>query len=130
MTLWKVLMTGLQTREGNPYSVICYIKILWSHLSRIKKINDIFQTGWTGFQTREGNPLFCIMLYKKNYDLIWGESIVKMIHIIKNFPLFLFKIDIYLIFVVANLNSKRIKLHQNPKLLSFNQSDELSGLQF
>ena len=26
MTLWKVLMTGLQTREGNLYSVMCYVK--------------------------------------------------------------------------------------------------------
>ena len=69
MTLWKVLMTGLQTSEGNLYSVICDIK---KNIDIIEEINDTLKGSDDRAPHKRRKPLFCNMLYKK--IMIWFEE--------------------------------------------------------
>ena len=46
---------GSKQKKGTLYTVICYIKILWSHSRRIKKINDTLKGSDDRVQNHRNN---------------------------------------------------------------------------
>ena len=67
MTLWKVLMTGLQTTEDN----LLFCNMLYQKYDVIRRDSShIIQIDRAPNKRRE--PLFCNMLYKKFWHN-WGD---------------------------------------------------------